>query len=359
MSEHVLERLSAYLDGELPRDEQATVHEHLGACADCALRLEELATLDAAARALPIAAPAGYFEALPARLRARLEPKRRTPRLPLWGLAIAAALVLGVLTPAVLRRTQSPADAPVQRQEPSAAAPRERNAGSLELRDGGLSGRVAPPNAEPAAPAVAPVRPRATLAVPPEKAGDAAPTEVTRRRQETAPGAASAPMATAPPPAPAPRAPAHVLEQSQVREEKADEADSPRDAATDLQAARPQAAGEGEDRRTALGAASKLRASPSAADSRYARLLARSSPGDAYEARELRDAWRAFARDHPAHAGADEARVRALEAGAQLYLFSLDPRELESVRADAAAYLARPDAAQPERVRALLRPLER
>ena len=81
-------------------------------------------------------------------------------------------------------------------------------------------------------------------------------------------------------------------------------------------------------------------------------------PQDADAARAQRDAWRAFARDHASHAGADEARVRALEAGAAAYRMGGDPRDLEGVRAEAEAYLARPDAAQPDRVRALLRGLE-
>jgi hypothetical protein len=134
------------------------------------------------------------------------------------------------------------------------------------------------------------------------------------------------------------------------------ETDRPREAVHD-ELARKKAVAEGQGRSTAAGTAERrLNLAPT--DALYAELLAAAPPADATAARSRREAWRAFARDHPSHAGADEARVRALEAGAQLYRLGQDPRDLESLRADAAAYLARPDAAQPDRVRALLRQLD-
>jgi anti-sigma factor RsiW len=96
MNAHVLEQLSAYLDGELGREESAAVQGHLSACAACAQRLEELAALDDVARALPADAPPGYFEELPARVRARLEARQRVPRWPVWSWAAAAVLRLAV-----------------------------------------------------------------------------------------------------------------------------------------------------------------------------------------------------------------------------------------------------------------------
>ena len=61
MNGHERERLSAYLDGELAPAERAKVAAHLGACAECAARLAELAAVDEAAAALPAEAPHGYF----------------------------------------------------------------------------------------------------------------------------------------------------------------------------------------------------------------------------------------------------------------------------------------------------------
>jgi hypothetical protein len=144
---------------------------------------------------------------------------------------------------------------------------------------------------------------------------------------------------------------------SAVLQEPVPETDRPREAARD-EASRRKAVAEGE-RRDAVGGMAARRLNLAPADALYARLLAASPPADAATARARRDAWRAFARDHASHAGADEARVRALEAGAELYRLGQDTRDLESLRVDAAAYLARPDAAQPDRVRALLREIDR
>ena len=46
------ERLSAFVDGDLPGSELAQVRQHVDACAACALRAEELRGLARAARAL-------------------------------------------------------------------------------------------------------------------------------------------------------------------------------------------------------------------------------------------------------------------------------------------------------------------
>jgi anti-sigma factor RsiW len=76
VSEHEHERLSAYLDGELPPAEMSAVGAHVAACPECAARLAEFAAVDEAAAALAATAPSGYFEALPGRMRARVEPRR-------------------------------------------------------------------------------------------------------------------------------------------------------------------------------------------------------------------------------------------------------------------------------------------
>jgi hypothetical protein len=75
------------------------------------------------------------------------------------------------------------------------------------------------------------------------------------------------------------------------------------------------------------------------------------------EARALRDGWEAFARDQASDPRADEARVRAVEAGVTAWRLGGDPADLARARAAAAAYLAREGAVQRARVRALLETL--
>jgi hypothetical protein len=64
--------------------------------------------------------------------------------------------------------------------------------------------------------------------------------------------------------------------------------------------------------------------------------------------------WRAFTREFPASPRADEARVRVVETGVEAWRVGADSSDLARLREDAAGYLARRDAAQPARVRALL-----
>src|SRR5260221_13617991 len=117
MSEHVRERLSAYLDRELAADDADAVLAHLRGCEACQSHLAALSSVDQAARALPVEAPAGYFDTLPGRVRARLEATSsrpagaRLPRpivrpppppLPAWTWAGAAAplpAAVGPITP--------------------------------------------------------------------------------------------------------------------------------------------------------------------------------------------------------------------------------------------------------------------
>ena len=73
MSEHVRERLSAYLDRELAAADDDAVLAHLRGCEACRSHLAALTSVDKAARALSVEAPAGYFDTLPGRVRARLE----------------------------------------------------------------------------------------------------------------------------------------------------------------------------------------------------------------------------------------------------------------------------------------------
>ena len=133
MSGHVHERLSAYLDRELGAAESASVAAHLGDCEPCRQHLEALATVDQTARVLTAEPPEGYFDALPGRVRARLEASpgrlrsvpaaRRPARLPAWTWALAATLVLAVITPLTLLRSRSVATSPEEAAVVSKVAP--------------------------------------------------------------------------------------------------------------------------------------------------------------------------------------------------------------------------------------------
>jgi hypothetical protein len=90
----------------------------------------------------------------------------------------------------------------------------------------------------------------------------------------------------------------------------------------------------------------------------YRELLARTAR-TREEARVLREAWRAYLRRYPQGTGADEARVKMVEAGYTAYQLGGDPDDLARFREDAAAYLKQRDAGQAERVRKLQRSVER
>jgi len=90
-----------------------------------------------------------------------------------------------------------------------------------------------------------------------------------------------------------------------------------------------------------------------AGGSAYAVLTLR-QPHTADEARELREDWRALAQTEPEGPRADAARVRVIEVGALAYRMGRGPEDLAKLRADAAAYLGRPDARQKPRVQRLL-----
>jgi len=357
MIAHVEGRLSAYLDGELPEPERAAVEEHLGSCVDCARRLEQLAALDAAARALPVAAPAGYFEAFPKRVRARLQarPGGMVWRLPVWSWAAVAALLLVVVTPPLLWRASR---APVR-----------------EMQEPPASGQPVP------APLAEVVAPAATL---PDSKRDAPKTlgyvggqpsktpAGKLRKLESPARQADAPSASRLPPPPAAVPPPVTV--SATPTPPAAFASEPRESLTAAQAEGTDELGSDRERSQeakkavaagrrapgpAAGGAAPARAERPSAEARYAGLLARRLPRSVAEARGMRDAWRGFVSDHAADPRADEARVRAIEAGVALQRLSGDARDLESVRQEAAAYLTRGDARQLERVRALLRQLER
>src|SRR5262249_41125643 len=116
MSAHLGERLSAFLDGELPPADRAAVEGHLRQCAACAHELEELAAVDALARELPVQVPPGYFEALPGRVRSRVRTRRRPWSVAVWVGAAAAAVLVIVVAPTLLMHET--AMAPLARTTP-------------------------------------------------------------------------------------------------------------------------------------------------------------------------------------------------------------------------------------------------
>lgn len=352
---HVTESLSAYLDGELAAPDREAVAAHLRGCPSCARHLEELRAVDAAARELPLSVPDGYFEAFRGSLRRRLEGARRAPRrlAPAWSLAAAAAVVLAVLAPRLLRETRAPADSaaravpvPTLAVPPPASAPgRDRVAEAVPEVT-----RAEPPPAQPARPALG------------------------ARMQERRVEEQRAPAAPPPVPVSEPAAKADVPVSgantaAPARKEAdelrtlgyAEEPDGHRLASVPQAAKSEAETGHAEEakvrRDKAAVGALEDRAAPAGAG-RF-ELLARRTVASAAEARSLRDAWRAFARDEAAGPRADEARVRAIEAGAEAWRRGKDERDRAETRKDGRAYLERPDAAQADRVRQALRLLER
>ncbi|HSD30020.1 MAG TPA: zf-HC2 domain-containing protein, partial [Vicinamibacteria bacterium] len=206
MSGHERERLSAYLDDELHLDERTAVEAHLASCPECTAFLAQLVAANEAAAALPAEAPEGYFETLPARVRARLQPRKAAfavRRVPVWTWAAAAALLLAVITPLTLRQTRPTPEA-ASSSLPAAAPPAPRKADSNAAARS--SAPEAPPKASaptlsragPSPPVVLPPAAQASAVVPPVAA--AARPEA---KDEAAHGVFSREPAAAPPDEPA------------------------------------------------------------------------------------------------------------------------------------------------------------
>jgi hypothetical protein len=357
MSGHPGDRLSAFLDGEMSAAERVEVQGHLRECAACTRELEELGAVDAFARELPVEAPAGYFEELPGRVRARVRRPARAPRMALWAVAAAAAVMAVVVTPVVLEHKQTvlapaaqavpevPAAAPL----PAATAPPLAQAlpPPASLADKGAAYRRAQP-----VPARREVdtrlqerekadAPAGNLLSKTESADrrdaaagfesrDAAP--ATRTMAESVEIQSAKPQA---PPAPAPAA------QEGAREE----------AGADAKKERPRPA----ERKLAAGSGAFAHPDDRAlmTDKRYEALVARPA-ASAAEARALGEAWELFAHDVPAGPRADEARVRAIEAAVQAWTLGRDPADLTRARARGRAYLEMENAPQAARVRTAL-----
>jgi Putative zinc-finger len=369
MSAHVRDRLEAYLDQELSADDRAEVSRHLSGCSECRRLLEELAAVDDAARSVPVDAPEGYFDTFAARVRQRLgsEPRRRAFRPPVWSLAVAAALLLAVITPLTLREHTTPPQA-----APAAAA-----------RAGGPAASAPPVVGAPEGPAAQPSLARSNKAATDElkKEAVARPAEEKDKTATVDQAQAENDVAVAPerPRAPAPGAggSARNAPEGKVRPWAGEPEAEPKPQLAPLPASEPRqaessaagaAAAPSEEaiapaRRLAPGVVAERRAAlmdraGAAGEARYRSLKGRTA-STAEEARALREQWRSFAASPLAGPHADDARVAAIEAGARAYAFSHDDDDRAAAETDARAYLARKDAAQAEKVRELLANLDR
>jgi len=388
VSDHEHERLSAYLDAELPPEQMSAVAAHVAACPECAARLAEFAAVDEAAAALAAAAPSGYFEALPGRMRARLEPRRPgARRLPVWTWAAAAALLLAVVTPLTLSKRSSLQMEPAADRERPAAAPPP----TLEAPAQRQSAPAAPPAVEappaklqkaapPAAPTAgpAPSRPAANAAPssderPKREQGfAAAPADADRETQPAEPAAEArrdAPVGALRLPAPGalsrvePQT-ARSRDTAAAQEESADKgarkaaaAPEPKagDALTDAHAQVALNGKVDEPRVAESLSVVGYAETDAAADQEWRHLLA-VRPQTVAEWRRLREELRRFADAVPEGPHADAARLRTVEVGYTAWRSSDDSADETVFRRDAAAYLERgEDAKNKPRVRALLR----
>lgn len=387
MSPHVVESLSAYLDGELAAAERQAVESHLKLCDECARHLEAFAAVDELARALPLEAPGGYFEALPARVRFKVAARsRRAPRLPAWSWAVAAALLVAVVTPVLLRQNPKPAEvpravAPAPASALDAAAPREplptagpatveakqrANADDDLVRSapGKLARDTRPQAPAPAALAAAQAPAGGSAqgalasneaAAPLAKAEEARAKDKEGFAQEPGrtPGTRAArTLATPPPESSALEGAAgqHLYEPKP----EVDEASAPAPALQEDKVADAKKTGAAAGAATAGRRDAEVGRSEAPAPKLRFRDLRAAVAGNAEDARRLREQWRAFVAQAPPANLADEGRVRVVEMGVLAFRLSNEPADQILAKRDAEAYLRRDDAAQGNRVRALL-----
>ncbi len=93
----VKDRLSPYLDGELPTELSSQIAHHLAGCEVCRRELAALTRLEAALGRLRAPVPPALAEAVLTRLARRRRPWWRS-------LALAASLVLGIVLGGTLTR---------------------------------------------------------------------------------------------------------------------------------------------------------------------------------------------------------------------------------------------------------------
>lgn len=144
MTAHVYERLSAFLDEELPDADRADVDLHLESCPECAQRLAELRAVDALA--LTLSGDAEPGPDLSARVRARLEKSREAsrPRSTPWWWAAAAAVVLSVV-PWMIVREAPPSESSRPVTGEKAAAPEKDAAKQAAPAPAAPKVQLAPP----------------------------------------------------------------------------------------------------------------------------------------------------------------------------------------------------------------------
>jgi anti-sigma factor RsiW len=93
---HFGPELSAYLDGELPTEEQAVVFSHLQACDECRDELHELDAARTAVRSLPRLEPPVVLDVGREPRRARWQGRRGRAVAVAAGAAAAAVIAVGV-----------------------------------------------------------------------------------------------------------------------------------------------------------------------------------------------------------------------------------------------------------------------
>jgi len=359
VSEHEHERLSAYLDGELPPEEMSAVAAHVAACPECAARLAEFAAVDEAAAALAATAPSGYFEALPGRMRTRLEPRRSTARrLPAWTWAAAAALLLAVVTPLTLSKRSSLQMEPTPARERPAAAPPPTTP-AVEAPPAKLQKVVRPPAAPTPSRPAANAAPSSDERAKREQEFAAAPKDADREGQPAEPAAEArrdAPVGALR--LPAPGALSRVEPQAPRSRDTAAAQEEAADAIAEALAEAAPAGKTVQQNGAIGGAAGRTPAyteKDAAADEEWRRLQA-ARPQSVEEWRRLREELRLFADAAPAGPHADAARVRTIEVGYTAWRSGGDAADEAVFRRDAAAYLERgEDAKNKARVRGLLR----
>jgi hypothetical protein len=411
--EHPGDKLSAYLDGELPPAERAAVDQHLVECAACARALEELAAVDSFSRTLAVQAPEGYFDAFPARVRRRLVARRR--RVPAWTWAAAAAVLLAVLTPLTLRDrpAEAPASvgmkqaekepdlgstAPVAAPSPAppptlnvqiaerlraygyaggASAPAAKEQAELrQKRDGAFADRLRERDGDAGASGRANVNAYRREALDDAKLKSEAGNELKKGqlgeragadkpRQDAA--AAGAPAAAIPESvlAPTPPPPAAREDESGAKDRRAE----PAAAKPAPPAAPARDQGYADAPRPAEGTLGVTKSASGAAPARTVASgdVSLAQEFEAQAARPVRTAedaraaarqWEELARRHPGATAADEANVRAIEALATAFRLEKKDADRDRARKAAQAYLAG-NGAHKDRVRAVLDQLGR
>ena len=125
MNEHLSERLSSYLDGELVGEEFAAAEAHLDACAECRAALEDLRHLMSRARTLDDRPPerdlwSGIAERLPGATPGVVPLRRRRFAFSLPQLAAAGIAVVALSSGAAVLLTHG-ARTPAFPESPSSA----------------------------------------------------------------------------------------------------------------------------------------------------------------------------------------------------------------------------------------------